>query len=75
MVIKSFNVSPENYEKFSKHCKEYGLSMSKQVDMFMQNVVEEEPEVREEYLKKLQKISKEPYKELKGSLMDEFMED
>jgi len=58
MAIKTFNVQQDTYEKFSGFCKEHGISMSKQVDMFMENFLEEEPVARKEYLKKLNRIRK-----------------
>ncbi|PIN68646.1 hypothetical protein COV93_08690 [Candidatus Woesearchaeota archaeon CG11_big_fil_rev_8_21_14_0_20_43_8] len=58
MVLKTFNVHEEVYKKFSGFCKAHGLSMSKQVDMFMQTMVEEDPEVREDYLEKLERLRK-----------------
>ena len=72
MVIKTFNVSEDIYVKFSEYCKELGLSMSKQVDMFMRSQVEDEPEVRKEYLEKLEKIRKGKFVKVKGSLMDRY---
>jgi hypothetical protein len=56
MVLKTFNLDNETYEKFSEFCKENGLSMSKQVDIFIKAQIEESPKVREEYLKKLELI-------------------
>ncbi len=58
MVLKTFNLDEETYKKFSKFCKENGLSMSKQVNFFIEAQMTEEPEVREEYLKKLDRIRK-----------------
>lgn len=58
MVLKTFNVEEEVYKKFSGFCKGHGVSMSKQVEMFMESVVEEEPEARKEYLEKLDRIRK-----------------
>ena len=58
MVLKTFNIEDETYSKFSKFCKENGLSMSKQIDIFIKSQLEEEPKVREEYLKKLDRIRK-----------------
>jgi len=58
MVLKTFNVDQEIYSKFSKFCKEHGLSMSKQINIFIEAQMAEEPEVREEYLKKLNRIIK-----------------
>ena len=58
MVLKTFNLDDETYKKFSKFCKENGISMSKQVNFFIQSQMAEEPEIREEYLKKLERIRK-----------------
>jgi antitoxin component of RelBE/YafQ-DinJ toxin-antitoxin module len=58
MVLKTFNLDNETYDKFSEFCKENGLSMSKQVDIFIKAQIEESPKVREEYLKKLELIRK-----------------
>ena len=56
MVVKTFNVTQEVYEKFLQFCKNNGISMSKQIEMFMKSRVEEKEEVREEYLQKLEEI-------------------
>ncbi len=72
MVIKTFNVSEETYKKFSSYCKENGLSMSKQIDMFMKSQVEEEPKARKEYLEKLDRIRKARFVKVKGSLMERY---
>jgi hypothetical protein len=69
MSIKTFNVDDEAYRKFSAHCKENGLSMSKQVSWFMMSQVEEEPKFKKSYLKKLERLSKGPFVRLS---MDEF---
>ncbi|MFC1649030.1 hypothetical protein ACFL1B_06285 [Nanoarchaeota archaeon] len=58
MVLKTFSVQEETYERFSRFCKSNGINMSKQVELFMESMVEEEPEAREEYLKKLNRIRK-----------------
>lgn len=58
MVLKTFNVEEETYNRFSRFCKDYGISMSKQVEFFMKSVVEEEPEAKKEYLDKLERIRK-----------------
>ena len=58
MVLKTFNIDEETYKKFSKFCKENGISMSKQIEMFIKAQLEEKPKVREEYLKKLDIIRK-----------------
>jgi len=59
MVLKTFNLDEETHRKFSKFCKEHGLSMSKQINIFINSQIEEEPKVREEYLKKLERIRKQ----------------
>ena len=58
MVIKAFNVEEGTYRKFAEYCKENGLSMSKQVEIFIKAQIETKEEVREEYLKKLDTIKK-----------------
>ena len=66
MVVKAFNVDKETYEKFSEYCKGSGISMSKQINNFMKTMTEDEPEVREEYLRKLERIRKGKYIEVKN---------
>ena len=61
MVLKTFNVTDEVYQKYSHLCKSLGISMSKQVDLFMRMQVEEEPEAKQEYLEKLDKIREGPF--------------
>ncbi|MFH1592017.1 MAG: hypothetical protein ABIB47_01485 [Candidatus Woesearchaeota archaeon] len=61
MVLKTFNVQEEVYSKFSRFCKEHGISMSKQVEIFMESQVGDEQEVKSSYLKKLGKIRKGKY--------------
>ena len=58
MVLKTFNVQEGVYKKFHDFCKGHGVSMSKQVEMFMESMSEEEPEAKKEYLKKLDRIRK-----------------
>lgn len=58
MVLKTFNLNEETYNKFSKFCKEHGMSMSKQINLFIEAQIEKEPEVRKSYLEKLERISK-----------------
>ena len=58
MVLKTFNVEEDVYKQFSRFCKEHGLSMSRQVQLFMQSQVVDEPEAKREYLEKLQRIRK-----------------
>lgn len=56
MVLKTFSVQEEVFEKFSKFCKDRGMSMSKQIEIFMGSVAEEEPAAKKEYLKRLDLI-------------------
>ena len=56
MVIKTFNIEESVYEKFLRFCKDNGISMSKQIEMFMKSRVDDKEEVREEYLQKLEEI-------------------
>lgn len=56
MALKTFNLDEQTYKKFSGYCKENGLSMSKQVEIFIKAQVEENPKVRQEYLQKLEAI-------------------
>ena len=58
MVLKTFNLNEEVYKKFSDFCKENGISMSKQVETFIEAQIEEKPKVREEYLRKLDALRK-----------------
>ncbi|MEK6857063.1 MAG: hypothetical protein AABX39_00570 [Nanoarchaeota archaeon] len=58
MVLKTFSVQEEVYNNFSHFCKELGMNMSKQIEMFMKSFVSEEPEAKKEYLNKLEKIRK-----------------
>ena len=57
MALKTFNIDPDTYDEFSKFCKSIGVSMSKQVEMFMAAQVEEEPELLESYLQKLDNLT------------------
>ncbi len=58
MVLKTFNVQEGVYKKFSGFCKSHGISMSKQVEIFMESMIEEDPEAKKEYLEKLERIRK-----------------
>lgn len=58
MVLKTFNLEEEVYKKFSEFCRENGLSMSKQVNIFIKSIMTENLETREECLKKLESIRK-----------------
>jgi len=56
MALKTFNIDENTYGKFSKFCKEHGISMSKQIEIFIRSQVEDDLELKEEYIKKLDKI-------------------
>ncbi len=58
MVLKTFNVDEETYNEFSAMCKSHGMSMSKQIQMFMESIVSQEPKAKQEYLEKLNEIRK-----------------
>lgn len=58
MVLKTFNLDEAVYAKFSHLCKNHGISMSKQVQIFMESQMEEEPEAKREYLQRLERIRK-----------------
>lgn len=58
MVLKTFNLNEKTYKKFATFCKENGISMSKQIDFFIEAQMTDKKEVREEYLKKLEGIRK-----------------
>jgi len=61
MVLKTFNLNEAVYNKFSKFCKEHGISMSKQVELFIESQVNMETEVKPKYLKKLEKVRNGKY--------------
>jgi len=53
MALKTFNIDEETYKRFSEICKNSGISMSKQIEVFIKAQLEENPKIREEYLQKL----------------------
>jgi len=57
MVLKTFSVQEAVYNKFSGFCKENGINMSKQIEIFMESQIEDK-EVKPSYLNKLNKIRK-----------------
>ena len=59
MVLKTFNIEEGIHRKFADFCRERGMSMSKQVEMFMNSIVSKEPKAKKEYLEKLEKIRKQ----------------
>jgi len=56
MALKTFNLDEDVYARFRNYCKKHGVSMSKQVELFMNSQIEDEPEARKEYLKRLEDI-------------------
>ena len=58
MVLKTFNVGEAVYNQFSSFCKEHGISMSRQVEMFMESFISGDPKARKDYLDKLDRIRK-----------------
>ncbi len=40
MALKTFNIDAKVYEKYSKHCKKKGMSMSKQIENFLRKEIE-----------------------------------
>ncbi len=58
MVLKTFNLEEDTYKQFSDFCKQNGMSMSKQVNIFIKAQIEEKPKVRAEYLQRLDAIRK-----------------
>ena len=69
MVIKTFNLEEDVYNKFADFCKEHGLSMSKQINFFIKAQIELNPKVREKYLQKLDAIRKGRFIKI-GSIED-----
>ncbi len=58
MALKTFNIDAVVYKKFLAACREQGISMSKQVEFFMRSMVEREPEVKEEYIERIERLRK-----------------
>jgi len=70
MVLKTFNIEEEAYQQFSEFCKENGISMSQQINLFIKAQIALEPKVREEYLRKLDNIRKGKF--IKIGTLDDF---
>lgn len=78
MALKTFNVDKRIYDTYSKHCKKNGISMSKQVEKFLQNEIEKlkisvgKVEMMEKMdskqIARAQKIAKEIEKEMEHPL-------
>jgi uncharacterized protein YnzC (UPF0291/DUF896 family) len=58
MILRTFNLDEDVYKKFSDFCRDNGISMSKQINIFIEAQIEENPKVRQEYLEKLERIRK-----------------
>jgi len=58
MVLKTFSVQEAVYGRFHDFCKSHGVSMSKQIEMFMESMIEKDPKAKKEYLEKLDRIRK-----------------
>ena len=69
MVIKTFNLEEDVYKQFAEFCKAHGLSMSKQINIFIKAQIETEPKIRDEYLQKLEAIRKGRFMKV-GSIED-----
>ena len=69
MVLKTFNLEEQTYQKFSDFCKNNGISMSKQIDIFIKAQIEEKPKIRAEYLQRLDNIRKGNFIKI-GSITD-----
>ena len=66
MVLKTFNLEEETYKKFSEFCRQNGISMSKQIDIFIKAQLEENPKIRAEYLCRLESIRKGKFIKIGG---------
>jgi hypothetical protein len=53
MALKTFNVDPDVYKRFSGFCKGNGINMSKQVTLFMASFVEDDPATKKSIVAKL----------------------
>ncbi len=62
MVLKTFNVNKEVYAEFSGFCRDHGISMSKQVELFMQSMLEEDIDKQKEHMEKLDRTRKGNFK-------------
>lgn len=72
MVLKTFSIQEAVYGRFSNFCKQHGMNMSKQVEMFMESITEKDPEAKKEYLEKLDRIRKQ--KTIHMGSLDNFNE-
>jgi len=58
MTIKIFDVQEEVCNKFSNFCTEQKISMGKQIEVFMESMIETKPKAKRKYLEKLEEIRK-----------------
>jgi len=56
VVLKTFNLDEKVYKEFSKFCKENGISMSKQVNIFIQAQMAGKAGDRDKLLDQLKKM-------------------
>ncbi len=70
MVLKTFNLNEDAYKEFSEFCKKHGISMSKQINIFIQSQIEDKPKIKNEYLNRLNRISKERHSKTFSSMKD-----
>ncbi|ODS37908.1 hypothetical protein BEH94_08290 [Candidatus Altiarchaeales archaeon WOR_SM1_SCG] len=66
MTLKTFDVQEEIYNKFSHFCTEHKISMGRQIELFMESMIETEPEAKREYLEKLEEIRKGKFIKVKS---------
>ena len=66
MALKTFNIDKKTYDIYSKHCKQNGISMSRQVENFLKKElekmrvgVEKFERTSEKKIAEMQKIAKE----------------
>lgn len=71
MAVKTFNITEQVYKDFRAFCRENGLSMSRQVEIFMRAQIEEKEEVREEFMEKLERLRKGKFVKVKD--LDEIL--
>ena len=58
MALKTFNIDEIVYKNYSKHCKNRGISMSKQIENFLKEEVGKITSLPNNKNKKFQKIEK-----------------
>lgn len=63
MALKTFNINPAVYKKFSEYCKKEGISMSKKIENFIANELKNV--LQKEHSEKVKEIPIEEKKEIK----------